>query len=86
MAGKTAMELALAAGVKVGFGSDHMGALETEQLAGLRLHIEAAVVLETLRSTTSVNAELVQDPSRARHGIGFGKPPVHPQASIAAMA
>lgn len=69
-AGKTAIELALAAGVKVGFGSDLMGALETEQLAGVRLQVEAAGMLETLRSMTSVNAELLQDPLIGRIGVG----------------
>lgn len=69
-AGKTAIELALAAGVKVGFGSDLMGALETEQLAGVRLQIEAAGVLETLRSLTSVNAEILQDPLLGQIGVG----------------
>jgi imidazolonepropionase-like amidohydrolase len=64
-AGKVAVELALQAGVKVGFGSDLMGDLEADQLVGIRLQIEAAGVLETLRSLTSVNAELLQDP-----GIG----------------
>ncbi|MGA7203764.1 MAG: amidohydrolase family protein [Specibacter sp.] len=69
-AGKTAIELALAAGVKVGFGSDLMGALETEQLAGVRLQVEAAGVLETLRSMTSVNAEIIQDARLGRIGAG----------------
>jgi len=69
-AGKTAIELALAAGVKVGFGSDLMGALETEQLAGVRLQFEAAGMLETLRSMTSVNSELLQDPLIGRIGVG----------------
>ncbi|ALE93281.1 amidohydrolase [Arthrobacter alpinus] len=69
-AGKTAIELALAAGVKVGFGSDLMGALETEQLAGVRLQVQAAGMLETLRSMTSVNAELLQDPLIGRIGAG----------------
>lgn len=69
-AGKTAIELALAAGVKVGFGSDLMGALETEQLAGVRLQVQAAGMLETLRSMTSVNSELLQDPLIGRIGAG----------------
>ncbi len=69
-AGKTAIELALAAGVKVGFGSDLMGALESEQLAGVRLQVEASGVLETLRSMTSVNAALLQDPLIGRIGVG----------------
>lgn len=61
-AGKEAIGLALQAGVKVGFGSDLMGDLEDDQLVGVRLQIEAAGVLETLRSMTSVNAELLQNP------------------------
>lgn len=69
-AGRTAIQLALAAGVKVGFGSDLMGALETEQLAGVRLQVEAVGVLETLRSMTSVNAELLRDPLIGRIGVG----------------
>ncbi len=69
-AGRTAIQLALAAGVKVGFGSDLMGALETEQLAGVRLQVEAVGVLETLRAMTSVNAELLRDPLIGRIGVG----------------
>lgn len=61
-AGKDAIGLALAAGVKVGFGSDLMGVLESEQLAGVRLQVQASGVLETLRSMTGVNAEILQDP------------------------
>lgn len=61
-AGKEAIGLALAAGVKVGFGSDLMGVLESEQLAGVRLQVQASGVLETLRSMTGVNAEILQDP------------------------
>lgn len=69
-AGKSAIQLALAAGVRVGFGSDLMGVLESEQLAGVKLQIEAAGVLEALRSMTSVNAELLQDPDIGRIGAG----------------
>lgn len=61
-AGKDAIGLAHAAGVKVGFGSDLMGVLESEQLAGVRLQVQASGVLETLRSMTGVNAEILQDP------------------------
>jgi imidazolonepropionase-like amidohydrolase len=70
-AGKIAVELALQAGVKVGFGSDLMGDLEDDQLVGIRLQIDAAGVLETLRSLTSVNAELLQDPSIGSIGAGM---------------
>jgi imidazolonepropionase-like amidohydrolase len=69
-AGKTAIALALAAGVKVGFGSDLMGELESEQLVGVRLQVEAAGMLETLRSMTHVNAELLQDAKLGRISAG----------------
>ncbi|MGP4014298.1 amidohydrolase family protein [Saccharopolyspora sp. 5N708] len=59
-AGRGAIELAHAAGVPVGFGTDLMGELENDQLLGLRLQIEAAGVLACLRSVTSVNARLLQ--------------------------
>lgn len=69
-AGREAIKIALAAGIPVGFGSDLMGDLADEQLNGLALQIEAAGVLETLRSATSVNAALVQDPSLGHLGVG----------------
>lgn len=37
-----------------------MGELEDEQLHGLRLQIEVEGALETLRSATSVNADLIR--------------------------
>jgi imidazolonepropionase-like amidohydrolase len=58
-AGKHAIELARAAGVSIGFGTDLMGDLEDEQLQGLRLQVEVEGPLQTLRSATSVNAALV---------------------------
>jgi len=60
-AGQTAIQTAHAAGVKVGFGSDLMGELEDDQLCGVRLQIEASGVLETLRSMTTVNSELLRN-------------------------
>ncbi len=69
-AGKTAVDLALQAGVRVGFGSDLMGELEDEQLTGVRLQIEVAGVLETLRSMTTVNAQLLQEPSLGHIAAG----------------
>lgn len=59
--GKTAIERAYGAGVAVGFGSDLMGGLESEQLHGLRLQSEVSGVLELLRSVTSVNAALLRN-------------------------
>ncbi|MEV4346339.1 amidohydrolase family protein [Actinoplanes sp. NPDC049596] len=58
-AGRKAVELARAAGVQVGFGTDLMGVLEEEQLQGLRLQVEVDGPLLALRSATSVNAELI---------------------------
>ncbi|GAB3533175.1 amidohydrolase family protein [Arthrobacter tecti] len=62
-AGMVAIQRALEAGVKTGFGSDLMGNLDNDQLMGVRLQIEAAGVFETLRSMTSVNAELIGNES-----------------------
>lgn len=65
-AGCTAVETARAKGVRIGFGTDLMGALEDEQLQGLRLQVEVGGALETLRSATSVNAELLRRPDLGR--------------------
>jgi imidazolonepropionase-like amidohydrolase len=68
--GRIAIERANAAGVPVGFGSDLMGELETEQLQGLRLQSEVAGVLQLLRSVTSVNAALLRNDRLGRIGPG----------------
>lgn len=59
--GQEAVQLAHAAGVRVGFGSDLMGDLEDDQLCGVRLQMDASGVEETLRSMTEVNAALIGD-------------------------
>jgi imidazolonepropionase-like amidohydrolase len=69
-AGRHAVELARAAGVPVGFGTDLMGPLEDEQLNGLRLQVELDGVLTALRSATSVNAELIGRPDLGRVEVG----------------
>lgn len=69
--GQQAVRTALAAGVAVGFGSDLMGDLEDEQLAGLRLQTAAAGLDETLRSATEVNAALLRLPDRGRVAEGL---------------
>jgi imidazolonepropionase-like amidohydrolase len=69
-AGQRAVNIAHDAGVRVGFGTDLMGILEDEQLHGLRLQVEVAGMLETLRSATSVNAELIGRPDLGRIGVG----------------
>ena len=69
-AGAEAIGLARAAGVAVGFGTDLMGGLEDEQLNGLRLQVEVDGVLDTLRSATSVNADLLGRPDLGRVRVG----------------
>jgi imidazolonepropionase-like amidohydrolase len=69
-AGKGAIELARAAGVPIGWGSDLMGALEDHQLAGLRLQCEVQGPLELLRSLTSVNAALLGREDLGRVSVG----------------
>ncbi|MBS1674981.1 MAG: amidohydrolase family protein [Actinobacteria bacterium] len=68
--GQEAVRLALAAGVRVGFGTDLMGELEDDQLCGVRLQVEAAGATATLRAMTTVNAALIRD-ERAGH-LGTG--------------
>ena len=69
-AGRKAVELARGAGVRVGFGTDLMGPLEEEQLAGLRVQIEVDGVFRALQSATSVNADLLRrrDLGRVQEG------------------
>lgn len=69
-AGRHAVELARAAGVQIGFGTDLMGELEDEQLEGLRLQIEVEGPALALQSATSVNAALIgrADLGRVRPG------------------
>jgi imidazolonepropionase-like amidohydrolase len=69
-AGKKAIEIARAAGVRIGFGSDLMGELENDQLQGLRLQAEVEGVLQVLRSATSVNAELIGRSDLGRIAVG----------------
>src|SRR6185437_3379348 len=59
-AGRTAIRLARVAGVRIGFGTDLLGALDGEQLHGLAL----------LRAATTVNAELLGRDDLGRIGPG----------------
>jgi imidazolonepropionase-like amidohydrolase len=68
--GQRAVELARAAGVRVGFGTDLMGELEDEQLNGLRLQAEVDGIWTALASATSVNAELIGRPDLGRVAEG----------------
>lgn len=69
-AGRRAIEIARAAGVPIGFGTDLMGPLEDDQLEGLRLQVEVEGPLEALRSATSVNATLLGRDDVGRVGEG----------------
>jgi imidazolonepropionase-like amidohydrolase len=68
--GQQAVELARAAGVSVGFGTDLMGLLEDEQLNGLRLQAEVDGIWTALASATSVNAALIGRPDLGRVAEG----------------
>ncbi|WP_067540118.1 metal-dependent hydrolase family protein [Nocardia crassostreae] len=65
-AGAEAVRMARAAGVRVGFGTDLMGALEDEQLQGIRLQVEIDGFALALQSMTSVNADLIGRPDLGR--------------------
>lgn len=69
-AGKRAIEMATAAGVVVGFGTDLMGSLESEQLRGLQAQHEVQGTLELLRSVTSRNADVLRMPELGRLRVG----------------
>ncbi len=69
-AGRTAVELARVAGVRIGFGTDLMGELAGEQLSGLRVQTEVEGVLHTLQAATSVNADLLGRPDLGRIAVG----------------
>jgi imidazolonepropionase-like amidohydrolase len=69
-AGGDAVRHALAAGVTVGFGSDNMGDLVSEQLVGIRLIAEAVGVLEALRAVTSGNSAVLRRDDLGRLAIG----------------
>jgi imidazolonepropionase-like amidohydrolase len=69
-AGQFAVELAMAHGIPVGFGSDLMGDLEYMQLGGLPLQHEVQGTLELLRSLTSRNAEILGTDRHGRVAVG----------------
>lgn len=69
-AGRDAVRHALTAGVTVGFGSDLMGDLASDQLIGVRLQAEASSAFEALRALTTGNAAVLQRPDLGRIGVG----------------
>ncbi len=68
--GRVAIQRATSAGVLVGFGTDLMGDLESEQLQGLRIQLEVQGTLELLRSVTSRNAEILRASHLGVIGVG----------------
>jgi imidazolonepropionase-like amidohydrolase len=69
-AGGDAVRHALAAGVVVGFGSDNMGDLVSEQLVGIRLIAEAVGPLAALRAVTGRNSAVLRRDDVGRIGVG----------------
>lgn len=61
--GQEAVQMALAAGVNVGFGTDLMGDMEDEQLQGVRLQIEAIGAAAAIDSMTAGNARIMGETS-----------------------
>ena len=69
-AGVRAIEIAHSHGIQIGFGSDLMGKLHHDQLQGIRLQKEAQSVFELLKSLTSVNAQILQNPEVGNIKVG----------------
>jgi imidazolonepropionase-like amidohydrolase len=59
-AGLRSLEIARAAGVKIGFGSDLLGQLQNDHCTEFMLRREAMSAPEIIRSATLVNAEIVR--------------------------
>jgi imidazolonepropionase-like amidohydrolase len=57
-AGLDSLEIARAAGVEIGFGTDLLGALQVHQSGEFRIRAKAEQPIDVIRSATVVNAEL----------------------------
>jgi imidazolonepropionase-like amidohydrolase len=64
------LELMHRRGLKIGFGTDLLGPLYTQQAREFSLRREVQPSLAILRSATSVNAELMQEPTLGRIAVG----------------
>lgn len=60
------LELMQAKGLKIGFGTDLLGQLHTHQTREFRLRQEVQPAIDILRSATSVNADILQEPTLGR--------------------
>lgn len=58
-AGLEALELLRSAGVKIGFGTDLLGAMHEHQLSEFAIRAQVLPVADILRQATSINAELL---------------------------
>ena len=58
-AGLEALELLRAAGVKIGFGTDLLGAMHEHQLSEFAIRAQVLPAVDILRQATSINAELL---------------------------
>lgn len=63
-AGLSSLETARTAGVKIGFGSDLLGQLQTDHCNEFTIRAEAMAPREVIRSATLVNAEIVRQEGR----------------------
>jgi imidazolonepropionase-like amidohydrolase len=63
-AGLRSLEVCRAAGVKIGFGTDLLGQLQTDHCMEFSLRSGAMPAQEVIRSATLVNAEIVRMPGR----------------------
>jgi imidazolonepropionase-like amidohydrolase len=63
-AGLRSLELARAAGVQIGFGSDLLGQLQDDHCREFLLRAELMSPAEIIRSATLVNAEILRQPGR----------------------
>lgn len=69
--GREATRLAADSGVRVGFGTDLMGDLDDEQLAGFRIHVEVLGTARAIVSATAVNADIMGLTDRGRIAVGL---------------
>jgi imidazolonepropionase-like amidohydrolase len=60
------LELMQAKGLKIGFGTDLLGELHTHQTREFQLRREVQTPIDILRSATSVNADILQEPTLGR--------------------
>src|SRR5262249_53877274 len=63
-AGLRSLELARAAGVKIGFGSDLLGQLQDDHCREFVIRAEVMSPQEIIRSATLINAEIIRESGR----------------------